>query len=126
MFLPIWERIVSGSYTSLPAVLTGYTRMSVMNEDYPVIIPSQLGLCNGILYEQVSESDLALIDQFEGEEYKRITALVSLQNLGRPATVNAEIYCLNPDYSLIISPTFWDEENFKKNSIEKFIRKYHL
>ena len=126
MFSPIWERVVVGSYTALPAVLKGYSRMSVLNEEYPVIIPSESGLCNGVLYKNVSERDLLLIDFFEGVEYERATASVSLLHLDKSFTVNAEIYRLNPDYSSIVGTTNWDKESFEKNGIQKFIQKYNL
>ena len=128
MFLPIWEQVAAGSYISLPAVLTGHSRMAVKNEEYPVIIPSESESCHGILYQKVNEKDLALIDRFEGAEYKRTTVLVTLVDSGSdsPVTLNAETYCLNPDYSSIVSSTFWDEESFKTGGIEKFIQKYQL
>jgi len=124
MFPSIWERVVAESYTALPAVLTGYARMSVINEDYPVIIPSETGVCHGILYRNISERDLTLIDLFEGREYRRTTATVSLSHLDQAFSINAEIYCLNPDYASIAGSTFWDKENFEKNGVKKFIQKF--
>jgi len=126
MFPSIWERVVARSYTALPAVLTGYARMSVINEDYPVIIPSETGVCHGILYRNISEGDLTRIDLFEGREYRRVNTMISLLHLDQRCSANAEIYCLNPDYSSIVGSTLWNKEYFEKNGIEKFIQKYNL
>lgn len=98
--------------------------MSVINEDYPVIIPSETGVCHGILYQNISERDLTLIDLFEGREYRRVNATISLSHLDQRCSVNAEVYCLNPDYASIVGSTLWDKENFEKNGIKKLIQKF--
>ena len=56
---------------SVPAILHGYVRHGVRGEAYPAIIPQAGSSVRGLLYENLSTGELALLDAYEGDEYAR-------------------------------------------------------
>jgi len=56
---------------SIPAILYGYVRHDVRGEVYPAIIPQAGSSVRGLLYENLSTGELALLDAYEGDEYVR-------------------------------------------------------
>ncbi|THV07394.1 hypothetical protein K435DRAFT_710241 [Dendrothele bispora CBS 962.96] len=77
----------NGSHLRLtPAVLLNYTRHKVKNQVYPGIVPYKRGRelfireleqeersVRGMLVTGLTEEDIECLDQFEGDEYERIT-----------------------------------------------------
>jgi len=116
MFEPVWSRLVLGNYTSAPALLEGYARRCVKNEDYPVVFEAQESV-KGIVYYDVEPYDLARLDAFEGEYYERKTIL--LHNC-----VDAEVYVLKKEYFDIIDDKVWSEEAFENEGIKRFCEHY--
>jgi gamma-glutamylcyclotransferase (GGCT)/AIG2-like uncharacterized protein YtfP len=122
MFDPVWSRVVAGSYERCEAILQGYDRKAVRGEIYPVLIPSSgLSQVQGIVYCDVSSSDLARLDHFEGEYYFRKTEQISLEG---KKTFHAEIYVLKEEYYSIISHKAWDPVHFSMTGIHFFLQSY--
>jgi len=116
MFEEVWSRLVKGTYTRAPALLEGYTRRCVKNEEYPVVFEANESV-KGVLYYDVEPYDIARLDAFEGEYYERKSIL--LHNC-----VDAEVYVLKQAYFDIIDDRKWDEEAFAKEGIKRFCESY--
>jgi gamma-glutamylcyclotransferase (GGCT)/AIG2-like uncharacterized protein YtfP len=122
MFDPVWSEVVSGSYDQFEAILQGYDRKSVRDEDYPVIVPSTPeSQVLGIVYRDVSVTDLARLNQFEGEYYFRKTVEVTTLDMMR---LPAEVYVLKEEYFSIISYHEWDPVHFSSTGIHSFLLHY--
>ena len=122
MFDPVWSRVVAGSYARCEAILPAYDRKAVREEVYPVIVPSSLqSQVQGVVYLDVSTSDLARLDQFEGEYYLRKTEQVVTTDKNILA---AEVYVLKEEYFMIISPDEWDPVYFSTTGIHYFMHRY--
>jgi gamma-glutamylcyclotransferase (GGCT)/AIG2-like uncharacterized protein YtfP len=122
MFDPVWSEVVSGSYDRFEAILQGYERKSVRDEDYPVIVSSTSdSQVPGIVYRDVSTADLTRLNQFEGEYYFRKTVEVTtLEMIKLPA----EVYVLKEEYYSIISFQEWDPVHFSSTGIHSFLLDY--
>jgi gamma-glutamylcyclotransferase (GGCT)/AIG2-like uncharacterized protein YtfP len=122
MFDPVWSKVVEGSYDRFECILHGYDRKGVRGEVYPVIVPSSHhSQVQGIVYRDVSDSDLDRLDQFEGEYYFRKTEqVITLDMLILPA----EVYVLMEEYYSILSPQKWDPVHFSTTGIHYFIHRY--
>jgi len=122
MFDPVWSRVVVSSHERCEAILQGYDRKGVLNEVYPVLIPSTShSQVEGIVYLDVFSSDLARLDQFEGEYFcRKAEQVVTLDMRILPA----EVYVLKEEYYAIISPREWDPEHFSATDIHFFMRRY--
>ena len=122
MFDSVWSKVVTGSYDRLESVLQGYDRKGVYNELYPVVVPSSFhSQVRGIVYRNVSISDLDRLDQFEGEYYFRKTEKVITLEL---RILAAEVYVLKEEYYSIISPQGWDPVHFSTTGIHSFMHSY--
>ena len=122
MYDLVWSRVVAGTYERSEAVLQGYDRKGLQDEVYPVIVPSSPhSQIEGIIYRDVTSSDLARLDKFEGEYYLRKTELVILPDM---AELSAEIYVLKEEYFSIISPKDWDPVHFSTTGIHYFMHQY--
>ena len=122
MYDLVWSRVVAGTYERSEAVLQGYDRKGLRDEVYPVIVPSSPhSQIEGIVYCDVTSSDLARLDKFEGEYYFRKTEPVILSDM---TELSAETYVLKEEYYSIISPKDWDPVHFSTTGIHYFIHQY--
>jgi gamma-glutamylcyclotransferase (GGCT)/AIG2-like uncharacterized protein YtfP len=80
MFPAVWEHVVRAPCRSCKATLNEYARYAVAGETYPGMIAQADTLVEGVLYLDVDSSDVARLDAFEGNEYRRIAVQVSLAN----------------------------------------------
>lgn len=127
MFAPVWEQIVTRPYRSDEAHLAGYRRLAVHRQDYPVIKPQTGAGVAGVLYFDVSPPDLARLDAFEGEYYRRTSVNVVLSadpaNPGG-AQFTAEAYVLRPAFYAIATGKEWDPDRFAREGIKRFVARY--
>ena len=122
MFDPVWSRIVAGNYDRCDAILHGYDRKGVRGEVYPVLVPSSMhSQVQGIVYFDVSESDLSRLDRFEGEYYLRKTEQVVTE---KKKSIPAEVYVLKEEYYSIISHNEWNAAYFSTTGIKFFMGSY--
>jgi gamma-glutamylcyclotransferase (GGCT)/AIG2-like uncharacterized protein YtfP len=64
--------------TSLrPATAPGYRAVAYPGRVYPALVAAAADNAPGLLLEDLSEADIALLDAFEGEEYGRQTIAVN-------------------------------------------------
>ena len=118
MFSPVWNSAVTYRYKSVNAQLNGFQRKSVLNEEYPGIVPTaSTSHVNGILYKDIRPEDISRLDTFEGEMYRRKTVNVKVKN----DIVHAETYVVRPQFFHLLSHLDWDPEHFKKTGIKSFI-----
>lgn len=113
---PIWQRVVRGSYLSARAVAGGHARYAIKDETYPGMVPQDGSSVTGMLYFEVSQEDIAALDTFEGDEYRRASIPVRLDS---GETVQADTYIYLPAEKLSESP--WLPEAFQ---MERFIDSY--
>lgn len=107
MFLPVWQRVVRGSYCCLPVRLEDHVRLAVKSAGYPGIVPQVGAAVDGLLYLDVEAADLVRLDHFEGLEYVRLPVAVSC---GEKSRWEAETYIYRDRSGL--SDTPWDPTIF--------------
>jgi len=93
MFPEVWQRVVRGDYRSAPARLDGHARFEITGETYPGMIASPGANVVGVLYFDVSPTDMAALDAFEGTEYRRDAVRVVLES-GEAVEAGTYIYLL--------------------------------
>lgn len=57
---------------SAPAELCGYERRAVRGESYPAILPNPHASVRGRVLHSLSHDEMAVLDDYEGDEYERI------------------------------------------------------
>ena len=119
MFAPVWSKLVKGSYCATKGELHRYARRCVKGEDYPVILRADEKV-QGVVYYDVNDEDMQILDDFEGEFYERITVDI----VTHTQTIQAEVYALKEAYFSIIDDKPWSEEAFEKEGIKRFLENY--
>lgn len=116
MFAEVWSTVVAGTYRSAPAVARGYARYALRGETYPGAIAQADAALPGVVYFDVDAIDLAHLDRFEGDEYRRITVTVELAD---GSSVPAAMYLYLPVARLSADP--WDPDGFE---MDRFFATY--
>lgn len=99
--------------------LFGWKRCQVQDQSYPAIIAAQAQTVPGVLWTDVAESEMNLLDAFEGSEYQRVTVNV-IDSAGMHYCAQAYAWA-RPD-GLIDEP--WDFDWFRAEGIKSFSRLY--
>ena len=101
----LMHRLLGRLPPSCPALLHGYARYAVKNEDFPGLVPETEASTNGLLYENLSDKELARLDQYESEMYDRPCLEV---HLASGETCEAHVYVVSPDYRHLLDDSSWD------------------
>ena len=122
MFEPVWSRLVSGHYPASPATLAGFVRRCVKDDSYPVIFRgSSTDMVEGVLYRNVTNEDIAVLDAFEGDYYAREAVTLRLPD---GSAFPAQTYVLKDQYRHIADDREWDAARFSSTDIHHFLAQY--
>ena len=116
MFAPVWERVVRGRYASAPATISGYSCYAVRDETYPGLIAQAEGTVHGVVYFDVDAIDLAVLDAFEGCDYRRDFTVAKLDS---GEAVGVDIYVYLPIERLLTQA--WEPKAFQ---MTQFLKTY--
>ena len=108
MFAPVWQRVVRGNYRFEPARVDGFARFAIVGETYPGMVAQDGASVAGMLYFDADDSDIAALDAFEGDDYRREPVRVVLDAGG---TVDAHTYIYLLPQKLSSLP--WQPEAFR-------------
>ena len=121
MSLKIWERVVMGKYLFHPGILQGYTCNKVKNEVYPGLIKSKTTTVKGVIYWDVNREDILRLDQFEGDEYKRI--MVKIKDSGNKG-IDCQTYLVKDEFNHKITDVPWSFNYFVNQDFDEFVSRY--
>jgi gamma-glutamylcyclotransferase (GGCT)/AIG2-like uncharacterized protein YtfP len=119
MFPIVWNRVVQHEYRSALATIHGFRRVAVRDKEHPaLIIAKGEEAIEGRVYFDVSNEDIARLDQFETQRYARVGVAVTL---GGNAIVADAYLALNhaelTDYD-------WDVLKFEREGLPRFMAGY--
>ena len=121
MFSEVWNKVVQDNYYSSSATLQGYRRFCIKNQSYPGLRQTDgQGKVNGIVYHDINNRDLKLLDAFEGGYYERVPVTVDLEN----SSIKSHVYLIRDQYLYLATEKQWDPEDFYKKSIGDFVATY--
>lgn len=120
MFEPVWNRVVSGKYSKIEGQLFGYARFGIKDEHYPGLV-EQPGLVDGVIWLEVSETDIEKLDRFEGEYYRRHQVFVADSH---DRCLDCETYVITDDYRHLLDNQPWDADQFLEQHLQSFIDEY--
>lgn len=103
------------------AILNGFYRSKVRNEEYPGITPQSETQVNGVLYLDLPEAAIEQLDVFEGEYYDRQDVLVCSEKFGE---IDAMSYVVKLQYCHLLTYTEWSFAKFLEVGKQKFERAY--
>ncbi|MET3927864.1 gamma-glutamylcyclotransferase family protein [Devosia sp. 2618] len=80
-----------------PATAPQYRAVPYPHHVYPALVPAPDGNAHGLLINQLSDLDLAVLDAFEGDEYRRDTITVLVGNHPVAAQAYLPVITIAPD-----------------------------
>lgn len=114
MWRDVLESVIGRRLQGERAVLSGYRRLCVKGEWYPAVVPSEGDTVEGLLYRGITESEIILLDAFEGSEYNRTEEWL--------CGTSALVYVLSPVWSHIADARPWFPEMLKPEQVASFIQ----
>jgi gamma-glutamylcyclotransferase (GGCT)/AIG2-like uncharacterized protein YtfP len=115
-------RAVTGkTFTGQKAQLGGYQIRRVKGAEYPGIVVCEEESVSGLLYTQVDEQSLRVLDAFEGEEYERRQVVVRLHG---DKEVEAFAYVIRPQHRGRLSHEPWTMDQFMQSELPAFMARF--
>ena len=121
MFNDVWNSLIKTEHQRTTATLKDYIRLKVKGEHYPGIIKSVNSVVNGVLVFNLSDDDLAILDDYEGDCYQRTSINVICKE---NSYCQADTYVFKDSYKNILSANEWIPEEFKKDKLNLFLSSY--
>jgi len=121
MIPSVMAAVTGKNFHMLKACLKEYARFKVKGESYPGIVYKTDAATDGVVHCDVDDLSLKLLDDFEGDRYKRLSVRVEVDRNG---PLNAETYIFSPQHLHLLSSEQWDFEKFQKEHLQEFLRDY--
>jgi gamma-glutamylcyclotransferase (GGCT)/AIG2-like uncharacterized protein YtfP len=115
------KSVTGRTYQGQTATVRDYAIYKVKNAEYPGIIHSSDSEIEGILYADVSDEDLKVLDLFESDLYRRQLLGVVLAD---GSTCKAWCYVIRDKNKSLLTTDTWRLEDFLDNGLESFMTGY--
>lgn len=117
--LPVVMQTVTGrSLEPIAATLMGCRCFKFKDKTYPGIIKNKEDSIEGMLYKNIDEQTLTLLDQFEGVLYERCLLDVQCSK----QTKKAFVYVVKDEYRNCLSEEKWSLEEFKRKYLKLYLK----
>ena len=109
---PVVQNILGYTPEGEDALLNHYHRRALAGRHYPGIAPADADTVKGLLYPLQQERDLNLLDDYEGDEYDRITEYVTLTGKSTGDSLLSWVYVIRPTYRHLLLSHDWAPHRF--------------
>lgn len=115
----IMHQIVGRKISPVKASLQDYACYTVRNRHYPAAAHTAGSSITGLLYSGLTARELALLDRYEGIEYRRLRVGVTLEENKH---AQAWVYVLRPQHTAQLTDQVWSLEDFIKGQARDYLR----
>jgi gamma-glutamylcyclotransferase (GGCT)/AIG2-like uncharacterized protein YtfP len=102
---------------SEPILLRGYSRYGVRGQVYPGLVADPSGAVDGLLFFDLDEREMAILDRFEDDFYER--AVIEVPSSRGP--VAARLYPVPPKFRHLLEETPWEPTIFKERHLAAYL-----
>lgn len=102
--------------TVKPGTLSDHVRYRVRERDYPGVISKPGSHVKGTVAFNLSDSDVAKLDEFEGNDYKRVVVDVDVE--GKTVASNLYLWIGGEDR---LDGQDWDVDVFVKEKMDRWL-----
>jgi gamma-glutamylcyclotransferase (GGCT)/AIG2-like uncharacterized protein YtfP len=113
----IMHQIIGRKILPVKASLQDYACYTVRNRHYPAAVHTSGASISGSLYTGLTVRELALLDRYEGIEYRRLRVVVTTLE-GKKA--QSWVYVIRPQYSSHLGSERWSLEEFISTQAENY------
>ena len=117
MYEEVLGRVVRGRYRRSTGVLKGYKRRRIRGEEYPGLVGDPNSTVEGIVWLGVNAEDISRLDDFEGDEYERVPAVVWDQSRH---IMQVQVYRIRKTHLHILDDADWNREEFEQHGLARF------
>lgn len=117
----IMEKVTGCAIPGEEAILEGYFRSAIKNEEYPGITKRTGSRVHGILYRDLDSNAIRRLDRFEGDLYVRREVEVISKATGKNKAV---VYVIRQEYLTILTNEPWSFQNFLTTGKKRFMSRY--
>jgi gamma-glutamylcyclotransferase (GGCT)/AIG2-like uncharacterized protein YtfP len=132
MFPEIWQRVVGVAFRHRAAVVDGFGVWRVRGQWYPVMLPAEAtARVEGIVYFDLDQPTLDLLDQYESHHYLRQEIQVRLSEdsgqrraageLPGSSTLACEAYVLRAEYRDVATREAWSRDWFQQHGLQRYL-----
>ena len=118
MFPAVLNRLLGRVPATAAAVLPGYARRAVSGQHYPAIVNAPTSQVHGLLLHDITPTELALLDEYEGDQYLRTPVTVATPSGTR---VRAECFVWRNELRSNLSNADWSVEDFENNHLAHYL-----
>lgn len=121
--IPAIMRRVSGTLPAArSASLPDYGCYALAGLAYPGIVPEPGAYVGGVLYAGLGRAQIARLDAYEGEQYRRLRVWLEL---GGGLRLQAWTYVLHPRYYHRRSKRLWSLAQFRREQLKLYLANSH-
>lgn len=114
----IMSKVSGKSFRFEEASLAGYARFKVKDQVNPAILPFPDRITEGLVYYDIDEETLAILDRFVGSLYERVDVNPRLMG---DEWVEAQAYVIKLEKRTALLRSDWDEEYFRETYLKRFL-----
>ena len=104
IFDEVMRQVTGRTFRGIDALLPGYARYRIKDAPYPGIIPCDGAVVKGKVYFDIDDKSLAMLDQYEGGLYEKITVQVRIDN---GETCDAIAYKVKDTHKGMLTHELW-------------------
>ncbi len=121
MFPAVWRAVVGREFPTRPASAAGFCVTRAQGELFPVMYAGHPGdVVRGLLYVDVDDATMAVLDEFESTLYERVALSATLADGGE---VTCHAYLLPERNRRFASDEAWTREWFERAAMEEYLRR---
>lgn len=118
-FPEVLKKFRNRHHTMIDATLHDFKLMTIRRDIFPTIIPSEGDKVDGKIIFNVEDDFLEDLDDYEGDEYKRVKVKLETDN----GEIDAHTY-VNRDKDYSDLEDGWDKEQFRKFHLEDLLEEF--
>lgn len=115
----VMSAVTGKSFPYEPALLQGYRRYQIKNRVYPAIVADETASTQGVLYKEIDEPSLILLDEFEDVLYNRLQ--VTVHQAGEP--IAAYAYVVAEQFTNRLAGHDWDLSEFERQHLDYYLQR---
>ena len=102
-----------------PSKISGFKRIYIKNKRYPGLVKSAgTDLVEGMLHNDITDSEFKLLDTFEDDFYQRIMVKI---RLGDKQLAKAEVYIVPKQNMKFATKIVWNREEFGSKYKDEYL-----
>lgn len=117
----VMQAVTGKHFATENAVLQGFRRNRVRDQDYPGIVADLTAEVSGLLAMEVDAAALTRLDLFEGEYYVRENVNVVTE---AKKIESCWVYVMSPVYVHLLTNETWNLSVFKDHFLQRFMSTY--